>query len=176
MRSALKRSRTVNAQHLSTPPLRPAHKHWAEGDESAAISAAESTSDRKLVPFLPPYEGRVFGPPLGLRSLAASLREAGFEPLAKQGHFRQVQTPPSGNTARKLRRGAVSPVVVDHLAGGAGPGVHLPVGKVGGSSSRRPSFCGSDLVLTTQRAIVAAKSAYRVWRILYFQNTSSIIS
>lgn len=36
---------------------------------------------RKVVLFLPRYEGRVFGPPLGLLSLASSLREAGYEPV-----------------------------------------------------------------------------------------------
>jgi anaerobic magnesium-protoporphyrin IX monomethyl ester cyclase len=35
---------------------------------------------RKVLLFLPPYEGKVFGPPLGLLSLASSLRLAGFEP------------------------------------------------------------------------------------------------
>lgn len=34
---------------------------------------------RKVVLFLPPYLGKVLGPPLGLYSLAGSLREAGFE-------------------------------------------------------------------------------------------------
>ena len=35
---------------------------------------------RKVILFLPPYEGGTFGPPLGLLSLAASLREAGYNP------------------------------------------------------------------------------------------------
>ncbi len=39
----------------------------------------------KVVLFLPPYEGKVFGPPLGLLSLASSLREAGFEPCIVDG-------------------------------------------------------------------------------------------
>jgi len=44
------------------------------------------TSGRgKVVLFLPPYEGRVFGPPLGLLSLASSLREAGYEPCIIDG-------------------------------------------------------------------------------------------
>ena len=43
------------------------------------------TSDRKVVLFLPPYEGSVFGPPLGLLSLASSLREVGFEPRIIDG-------------------------------------------------------------------------------------------
>jgi radical SAM superfamily enzyme YgiQ (UPF0313 family) len=39
----------------------------------------------RVVLFLPPYEGRVFGPPLGLLSLAASLRTAGFTPVIIDG-------------------------------------------------------------------------------------------
>ncbi len=39
----------------------------------------------KVVLFQPPYAGRVFGPPLGLLSLAASLREAGYQPLIVDG-------------------------------------------------------------------------------------------
>jgi len=34
---------------------------------------------RKVVLFLPPYAGKILGPPLGLLSLAGSLREAGYE-------------------------------------------------------------------------------------------------
>ncbi|MGA2181418.1 MAG: radical SAM protein [Bryobacteraceae bacterium] len=34
---------------------------------------------RKVVLFLPPYAGKVLGPPLGLFSLAGSLREAGYD-------------------------------------------------------------------------------------------------
>src|SRR5712671_5420762 len=34
---------------------------------------------RKVVLFLPPYAGKVLGPPLGLLSLAASLRESGYD-------------------------------------------------------------------------------------------------
>ncbi len=41
--------------------------------------------DRKVLLFLPPYEGSVFGPPLGLLSLASSLRESGFEPRIIDG-------------------------------------------------------------------------------------------
>jgi radical SAM superfamily enzyme YgiQ (UPF0313 family) len=40
---------------------------------------------RKMLLFLPPYEGKVFGPPLGLLSLASSLRLAGFEPKIVDG-------------------------------------------------------------------------------------------
>lgn len=35
--------------------------------------------------FLPPYAGKLLGPPLGLLSLAGSLREAGYEPLIIDG-------------------------------------------------------------------------------------------
>jgi radical SAM superfamily enzyme YgiQ (UPF0313 family) len=40
---------------------------------------------RKVVLFLPPYAGKVLGPPLGLLSLAGSLREAGYEPVIIDG-------------------------------------------------------------------------------------------
>ncbi len=40
---------------------------------------------RKVVLFLPPYAGKVLGPPLGLLSLAGSLREAGYEPRIIDG-------------------------------------------------------------------------------------------
>src|SRR5690348_14387977 len=40
---------------------------------------------RKVLLFLPPYDGKTFGPPLGLLSLAASLRSAGFEPKVIDG-------------------------------------------------------------------------------------------
>lgn len=43
------------------------------------------SSGQKVLLFLPPYEGTVFGPPLGLLSLAASLRQAGFEPKIIDG-------------------------------------------------------------------------------------------
>jgi radical SAM superfamily enzyme YgiQ (UPF0313 family) len=43
------------------------------------------TRSRKVVLFLPPYEGKVFGPPLGLLSLASTLREAGYEPRIVDG-------------------------------------------------------------------------------------------
>jgi len=49
---------------------------------------------RKVVLFLPPYAGKVLGPPLSLLSLAGSLREAGYEPCLIDGaldpNFRQV--------------------------------------------------------------------------------------
>lgn len=38
-----------------------------------------NASRGKVLLFLPPYEGQVFGPPLGLLSLAASVSQAGFE-------------------------------------------------------------------------------------------------
>ena len=40
---------------------------------------------RKVVLYLPPYAGRVLGPPLWLLSLAASLRNAGYEPCVIDG-------------------------------------------------------------------------------------------
>jgi anaerobic magnesium-protoporphyrin IX monomethyl ester cyclase len=40
---------------------------------------------RKVVLFLPPYAGKVLGPPLGLLSLAGSLREAGYVPCIIDG-------------------------------------------------------------------------------------------
>lgn len=43
------------------------------------------SNGKKVLLFLPPYEGTVFGPPLGLLSLAASLRQAGFEPRIIDG-------------------------------------------------------------------------------------------
>ncbi|MBV9036336.1 MAG: B12-binding domain-containing radical SAM protein [Acidobacteriaceae bacterium] len=39
----------------------------------------------KILLFSPPYEGKVFGPPLGLLSLASSLRAAGFCPVIIDG-------------------------------------------------------------------------------------------
>ncbi|MES1258330.1 MAG: cobalamin-dependent protein, partial [Acidobacteriota bacterium] len=40
---------------------------------------------RRVVLFLPPYAGKVLGPPLGLLSLAASLREAAWAPVIIDG-------------------------------------------------------------------------------------------
>ena len=42
-------------------------------------------TSRKVVLFLPPYDGKVLGPPLGLFSLAGSLREAGYRPCIIDG-------------------------------------------------------------------------------------------
>ena len=42
-------------------------------------------TSRKVVLFSPPYEGKVFGPPLGLLSLASSLRATGFQPIIIDG-------------------------------------------------------------------------------------------
>lgn len=39
----------------------------------------------RVVLFSPPYSGKLLGPPLGLLSLAGSLREAGYEPLIIDG-------------------------------------------------------------------------------------------
>ena len=44
-----------------------------------------SAGSRKVVLFSPPYAGKVLGPPLGLLSLAASLRENGYEPSIIDG-------------------------------------------------------------------------------------------
>jgi anaerobic magnesium-protoporphyrin IX monomethyl ester cyclase len=43
---------------------------------------------RKVILFLPPYSGGLIGPPLSLLSLAAPLREAGFEPVIIDGALR----------------------------------------------------------------------------------------
>ena len=43
------------------------------------------TGSRKVVLFSPPYSGKLLGPPLGLLSLAGSLREAGYEPRIIDG-------------------------------------------------------------------------------------------
>ena len=40
---------------------------------------------RRVVLFLPPYAGKLLGPPLGLLSLAGSLRCAGYEPVIMDG-------------------------------------------------------------------------------------------
>src|SRR5258706_16209296 len=40
---------------------------------------------QRVVLFLPPYSGKILGAPLGLLSLAGSLREAGFEPQIIDG-------------------------------------------------------------------------------------------
>jgi len=44
---------------------------------------------RKVLLFLPPYSGKLLGPPLGLLSLAGSLREAGYEPRIIDGALRR---------------------------------------------------------------------------------------
>jgi len=43
------------------------------------------TSSRKVILFLPPYSGKVLGPPLSLLSLAGALREAGYIPCLIDG-------------------------------------------------------------------------------------------
>src|ERR1700682_58807 len=43
---------------------------------------------RKVVLFLPPYSGGLIGPPLSLLSLAAPLRDAGFDPVVIDGALR----------------------------------------------------------------------------------------
>jgi anaerobic magnesium-protoporphyrin IX monomethyl ester cyclase len=52
-----------------------------------------TATSRKVVLFLPPYAGRVYGPPLGLLSLAASLRVAGYEPCVIDGALRRDYLP-----------------------------------------------------------------------------------
>jgi len=52
-----------------------------------------SPQSRRVVLFLPPYKGKVFGPPLGLLSLAASLRLAGFEPRIVDAALEPDYTP-----------------------------------------------------------------------------------
>jgi anaerobic magnesium-protoporphyrin IX monomethyl ester cyclase len=44
-----------------------------------------TNGSRKVVLFLPPYAGKILGPPLGLLSLAGALREAGYEPRIIDG-------------------------------------------------------------------------------------------
>ncbi|HUA83797.1 MAG TPA: radical SAM protein [Bryobacteraceae bacterium] len=44
---------------------------------------------KKVLLFLPPYSGKLLGPPLGLLSLAGSLREAGYEPRIIDGALRR---------------------------------------------------------------------------------------
>ena len=42
-------------------------------------------SSRRVLLFLPPYQGQVLGPPLGLLSLAGALRESGYQPVIIDG-------------------------------------------------------------------------------------------
>ncbi len=44
-----------------------------------------NSKSRKVVLFSPPYSGKLLGPPLGLLSLAASLRAAGYAPVIIDG-------------------------------------------------------------------------------------------
>ena len=44
-----------------------------------------TAGSRKVLLFLPPYSGKLLGPPLGLLSLAGSLRAAGYIPLIIDG-------------------------------------------------------------------------------------------
>src|SRR5580704_8270862 len=52
------------------------------GGKGDAVLASRS---RKIVLFLPPYTGKILGPPLGLLSLAGSLRDAGYSPQIIDG-------------------------------------------------------------------------------------------
>src|SRR4051812_190340 len=45
----------------------------------------QALRSRKVVLFLPPYSGRILGPPLGLLSLAGALRKSGYEPCVIDG-------------------------------------------------------------------------------------------
>src|SRR5580700_8883617 len=50
----------------------------------------------RVILFLPKYSGKLLGPPLGLLSLAGSLRAAGYEPLIIDGalhadHVKRIQ-------------------------------------------------------------------------------------
>jgi anaerobic magnesium-protoporphyrin IX monomethyl ester cyclase len=47
----------------------------------------------RVVLFLPPYNGKLLGPPLGLLSLAGSLREAGYEPVIIDGALHRDYLP-----------------------------------------------------------------------------------
>ena len=47
----------------------------------------------RVVLFLPPYSGKLLGPPLGLLSLAGSLREAGYEPVIIDGALHRDYLP-----------------------------------------------------------------------------------
>ena len=47
-----------------------------------------TAGSRKVILFHPPYAGKVLGPPLGLLSLAGSLREAGYTPCIIDGALR----------------------------------------------------------------------------------------
>jgi anaerobic magnesium-protoporphyrin IX monomethyl ester cyclase len=44
-----------------------------------------NAGSRRVLLFSPPYDGKVFGPPLGLLSLASSLRQENFEPIMIDG-------------------------------------------------------------------------------------------
>ena len=44
-----------------------------------------SNVSRRVILFLPPYSGKVLGPPLGLLSLAGALRESGYTPVLIDG-------------------------------------------------------------------------------------------
>jgi anaerobic magnesium-protoporphyrin IX monomethyl ester cyclase len=63
------------------------------------LNRAPATGSRKVVLFLPPYAGKVLGPPLSLLSLAGSLREAGYEPCLIDG---ALDRDFSANVAREI--------------------------------------------------------------------------
>ena len=55
------------------------------GPCKAARPSCVMLRSRKVGLFLPPYSGKILGAPLGLLSLAGSIRQAGFEPLIIDG-------------------------------------------------------------------------------------------
>lgn len=55
---------------------------------------------RKVVLFQPPYSGKVLGPPLGLLSLAGSLRDAGYEAKIIDGALDRSWSPKIANEVR----------------------------------------------------------------------------
>lgn len=56
---------------------------------------------RNVVLFLPPYAGKLLGPPLGLLSLAGSLRDAGYNPVVIDG---ALDTDYEATIAREIRQ------------------------------------------------------------------------
>jgi radical SAM superfamily enzyme YgiQ (UPF0313 family) len=50
-----------------------------------SVGNAGNVPGRKVLLFLPPYSGQLLGPPLGLLSLAASLRQSNYQPVIIDG-------------------------------------------------------------------------------------------
>jgi len=55
------------------------------GQPILAAAASQAARTRKVLLFLPPYAGKLLGPPLSLLSLAGSLRDAGYDPCLIDG-------------------------------------------------------------------------------------------